>query len=104
MEAIVLKAGVRLRVQFLRGPNYSTYHECDNDAEEAEAEGGHEESHVLILLLRKQKITWHCALRMRGLKVSAMRVSVEFRAILIICVEQFSTFVLFFFFLQSKIW
>ncbi len=37
---------------FLEGPDFWTYHECDNDAEEAEAEGGHEESHVLVLLLR----------------------------------------------------
>jgi hypothetical protein len=76
---------------------FSTYHEGDNNAEQAEAEGGHEESHVLILLLRTQKITWHCALRMRDLKVPAM--SMEFRAILIICVAKFSTFV---FFLQSE--
>ncbi len=51
MEVIGLKAGVR--VQFSGGPVFSTYHECNNDAEEAEAEGGHEESHVLILLLHQ---------------------------------------------------
>jgi hypothetical protein len=48
----------------------------------------------------KQNITWHCALRMRGRKVPAM--SMEFRAIRIICVAKFSTFVLFFSFYKAK--
>jgi hypothetical protein len=47
----------------------------------------------------KQNITWHCALRMRRLKVRAMRVSVVFRAILIIA--KLSTFV---FFSPKRIW
>ena len=35
------------------GGGLSVYHEGDYEAQEAEAEGGHEEGHILLILLHK---------------------------------------------------